>query len=112
MSGKGERIPISIEGGTGPVWSRDGRELFYRAGDDLMSVQVKTMPSPPGLVLGERRKVIDVSAYDPGYFHDFDVSADGQKFLLIRTDPASRPVRLDVILNWFDELKKKVGTGR
>ena len=95
MSGKGDRVTVSIEGDNGPVWSRDGRELFYRAGDDLMSVDVRMTPS---LVLGERRKLLDLSAYDPAYFHEFDVSADGQKFLLIRTDAASRPERPGVIL--------------
>ncbi len=45
-----------------------------------------------------------------GYFHEFDVSADGQRFLLIRTDAASRPVRLDLVLNWMDELKRLVPT--
>jgi len=107
MSGKGERIAVSVDGGTGPVWSRDGRELFYRSGDDLVSVQV--VGTVPALVLGERRTLMDLSPYEPGYFHEFDVSADGQRFLLIRSDPSSRPVRLDVIINWFDELTRKVG---
>jgi Tol biopolymer transport system component len=105
-SGKGERVSISLEGGTGPVWSRDGKELFYRAGDDLISVAVQTSGA---LVLGARHKVLDLSGFDPGAFHEFDVSADGKRFLLIRTEPASRPMRLDIILNWFDELKRKVG---
>jgi eukaryotic-like serine/threonine-protein kinase len=105
MSGKGGRVAISIEGGTGPVWSRDGRELFYRAGDDLMSVQVKTTPS---LVVGERRKLLDMAAYDSGYFHEFDVSADGQRFLLMQTEPDARPTRLNVVLNWSEELKQRV----
>ena len=38
------------------------------------------------LVLGERTKLLDLSEYDSGYFHEFDVSADGQRFLVIRTD--------------------------
>jgi dipeptidyl aminopeptidase/acylaminoacyl peptidase len=105
-SGKGGRVSISLEGGTGPVWSRDGKELFYRAGDDLMSVAVQTSGA---LVLGARHKVLDLSGYDTGAFREFDVSADGQRFLLIRTDPDSRPVRLDIILNWFDELRRLTG---
>jgi serine/threonine-protein kinase len=105
LDGRGQRVTISIDGGTAPVWSRDGRELFYRAGDDLMSVQVTMTPK---LALGERRKLLDLSPYDAGYFHDFDVAADG-RFLLIRTEPASRPTRLDVILNWTEELGRKVG---
>ena len=104
-SGRGDRVAVSIDGGSGPVWSRDGRELFYRDGDDLISVRVQTTS---GLVLGERTKLLDLSEYDSGYLHEFDVSADGQRFLVIRTDRESRPTRLDVILNWFDELERKV----
>jgi eukaryotic-like serine/threonine-protein kinase len=104
-SGQGERVAVSINGGSGPVWSRDGRELFYRAGDDLISVRVETKGA---LVLGERKTLLDLSPYDSGYLHEFDVSADGERFLLIRTEPESRPTRLDVILNWFDELRNKV----
>jgi dipeptidyl aminopeptidase/acylaminoacyl peptidase len=105
LFGKGDRVPISLGPGTGPVWSRDGRELFYRGGDDLISVDVRTAPT---LVLGQRRKLLDLSAYDPAYFHEFDVSADGQRFLLIRTEPTSRPVRLNVMLNWVETLKTKL----
>ena len=58
LSGPGERTTVSVDGGTGPVWSRDGRELFYRSGDYLMSAEVKSM-SP--LVLGARTRLMDVS---------------------------------------------------
>ncbi len=103
ISGSGDRVAVSIDGGSGPVWSRDGRELFYRAGDDLVSVEVRSL-SP--LVLGDRKKLLDVSAFEPAYFHDFDVSADGQRFLFIRAEPDARPTRVDVIVNWFSELTK------
>jgi Tol biopolymer transport system component len=105
FSGTGERATVSTGGGTGPVWSRDGRELFYRTGDDLVSVDVR---STNPLVLGARRKLLDVSAFEPGYFHDFDVSADGQRFLFIRAEPDARPTRIDVIVNWFPELARLV----
>jgi eukaryotic-like serine/threonine-protein kinase len=104
-SGKGPRVQISLDGGTGPLWSRDGRELFYRVGGDLVSVDVQTTGA---LVVGARHKVLDVSEYDAGFLHEFDVSADGKRFLLIQTDADARPTRLDVILNWFGELKRKV----
>ena len=106
MSGKGERTFVSINGGSSPVWSRDGKELFYRAGDALMSVTVNTTGA---LTLGERRRLIDLSGYDSGDFRDFDVSVDGQRFLLIYTDPALRPTRLDIIVNWVEELRAKMG---
>jgi eukaryotic-like serine/threonine-protein kinase len=107
-SGTGERIAISLEGGDGPLWSRDGKELFYRAEDDLISVSVQTAGA---LVLGSRHKVLNLAGFDAGAFRNFDVSADGQRFLLIRTDPASRPVRIDIVLNWFDDLRRLTGAG-
>jgi hypothetical protein len=42
------------------------------------------------------------------YFHEFDVSADGQRFLFIRSAPEARPTRLDVIVNWKPELARLV----
>jgi len=105
LSGSGDRVTVSSDGGAGPAWSRDGRELFYRDGDDLISVEVlSTTP----LKLGARRKLFDVSAYEPGYFHDFDVSPDGQRFLFIRAEPGTRPTHLEVILNWLPELRRRM----
>ncbi len=41
----GSRVRISTDGGTEPVWRRDGRELFYRSRDRMMSVSIQTEPS-------------------------------------------------------------------
>ena len=105
MNGKGERVAISIDGGTGPVRLRDGRELFYRAGDDLMSVQVKTTPT---LAIGERRKLLISLRTTRATTTSSTCPPDGQRFLLIRTETEPRPTRLNVILNWFAELKQRV----
>jgi Tol biopolymer transport system component len=105
LSGEGERVMVSVDGGTGPVWSRDGKELFYRSGDFLMSAQVTSM-SP--LAIGERRKLLDVSAFESMYFVEFDVSADGRRFLFIKSASEARPTRLDVIVNWAAELARTV----
>ena len=43
--GPGGRVSVSLLGGTEPAWSRDGRELFYRAGDSLMAAMVTLAPS-------------------------------------------------------------------
>ena len=42
--GPGEKVTISAEGGNEPVWSRNGRELFYRSGDAMMAVDIVTGP--------------------------------------------------------------------
>jgi eukaryotic-like serine/threonine-protein kinase len=106
IGGKGAPVMASIDGGTSPMWSRDGTELFYRAGEALMSVSVNTRA---GLVLGERRRLLDIAAFDIGFHHDFAASPDGKRFVFIRTEPDSQPTRLNVIVNWFEELKAKAG---
>jgi hypothetical protein len=107
LSGQGDRVVVSTDGGTGPVWSRDGKELFYRNGDDLVSVAVlSTTP----LQLGARHRVLDVSGFESQYvlFREMEPSPDGQRFLYIRSEPDARPMRLNVILNWLPELRRKV----
>ena len=105
VSGGGERVMVSLNGGTGPAWSRDGKELFYRAGDFLMGAQVTSM-SP--LTIGERRTLVDISGFESMNFHDFHVSADGKQFLFLRSASEARPTRLDVIVNWGAELGRLV----
>jgi hypothetical protein len=100
------RKRISTSGGIVPNWSPDGKELFYVAGDgQMMSVAVKTSGtefeySPPK-ALFKTRMLADASV-----FHEFDVSLDGQRFLIgtLIGDPKAPPPT--VILNWTAELKK------
>jgi serine/threonine-protein kinase len=107
--GPGPRSQVSTEGGTEPVWNPSGRELFYRNGDKLMAVDVATQPafsaSTPRLLF-EGDYLVDLGNV-PGY----DVSLDGQRFLMaIPTAPAS-DTQIHVVLNWFEELKRRVPPG-
>ena len=104
------RWQISTRGGRLPLWSPDGRELFYLAPDRrLMAVPVEIDESfTPGTpeVLFEK-KVSVVAAGRP-----YDVSPDGRRFLLIQRpemgDGTSEVVSLRIVLNWFEELKERV----
>jgi len=60
-------------------------------------------------VLGERRRLLDIAAFEIGFHHDFAASPDGKRFVFFRTEPDSQPTRLNVIVNWFEELKAKAG---
>ncbi|MGH9753539.1 MAG: protein kinase domain-containing protein, partial [Blastocatellia bacterium] len=101
----GRKVLVSKGGGSLPRWRRDGRELYYVATDDkLMAVPVETSanfaPRAP------------VALFDLGSYglrsirYLYDVSADGQKFLVIRPKEDSSSRALTVAQNWTELLKK------
>jgi eukaryotic-like serine/threonine-protein kinase len=99
------RTQISTNGGMEPVWSRDGRELFYLNGDAMMAVEIRTSPAfsagAPRLLF-EGRYVPS-----PNGVASYDVSADGRRFLRVQPihpDPLMNQIQ--VTLNWFEELKR------
>jgi serine/threonine protein kinase len=89
---------ISTGGGMNPHWRRDGREVFYRTGDGkMMAVEVSTGPT---LEPGVPRPLFDLPA---SQYDDFDVTADGQRFLMFtRVEGSSSAI---VVSNWMKELK-------
>jgi len=98
--------PVSTQGGTHPQWNPNGRELFYRDGNKMMAVDVSATGSTLSLsdphLLFEQRYAFG-SAQTVA---DFDVTKDGQRFLMVKNDSAG--ARLNVVLNWFEELKQRV----
>lgn len=111
--GPGGKWQISTDGGNEPVWNRNGRELFYRSGDKMMAVDITTEPS---LSAGKPKMLFEgpyVSApSDPS--PEFDVSPDGQRFLMLKpvTQEQAAPTQINVVLNWTEELKRLVPTGK
>jgi Tol biopolymer transport system component/tRNA A-37 threonylcarbamoyl transferase component Bud32 len=110
--GPGGKWQISTEGGTEPAWNRNGRELFYRSGNKMMAVDIATQP---GFAAGTPRMLFE-GRYELAPFPstNYDVSPDGQRFLMLKpTDQAqAAPTQINVVLNWFEELKQKVPTGK
>ncbi len=100
---------VSEEGGAQPVWSADGKELFYRSSsaDKMMVVEVQTEPSfsvGKPQVLFEGSYVYSQFASGRQYY---DISLDGQQFVMIKE---ARQAQINVVLNWFEELKRLVPT--
>jgi hypothetical protein len=98
-----------VEGGTEPVWNPNGRELFYRSGNKMMAVDTGSGTSS-GLTAGKPRMLFELP-YLPTA--NYDVSRDGQRFLMLKpTEQAqAAPTQINVVLNWFEELKQKVPVG-
>jgi len=107
---KGRR-QVSAGGGGNPLWSPDGRELFYRCGDAVMAVSVKT-----GTAFGiDIPKTLFNGTYVAagGVVNVWDISPDGKRFLMIKppgaaTSAKGGPRKINIVLNWLEELRQRV----
>ncbi len=112
--GAGGKSQISAEGGTEPMWNPNGRELFYRSGEKMMAVEIATQPN----LSAGKPKVLFTGQYQPSPnpvpTANYDVSRDGQRFLMIKPSGQGQaaPTQINVVLNWFEELKEKVPAGK
>jgi hypothetical protein len=95
------RWQISSGGGWGPVWR--GSEIFYREGD---SIRAATVTVGARVSVTARRTLFDDSRYR-GIGATFDVAHDGPRLLMLRN--VERPASLVVVVNWFEELRARLG---
>jgi serine/threonine-protein kinase len=103
--GPGGKVTVSTDGGSEACWSRDGKELFYRrGGSQVLSVPVTTEAA---FTAGKPRVLFE-GDYGFGSFGDahYDVSPDGKTFAMVETGDANAPTRIDVVVNWGEELKR------
>ena len=103
----GGKWPVSTNGGTEPHWRRDGKELYYLSADSrMMAAGVTTTPAFN--LIGNPKPLLTAPVLGSGATR-YDVTADGQKFLVdaASTDAgASRRSVITVVLNWPTLLKK------
>ena len=101
------RSQVSTGGGASPLWSHDGTELFYwREPGTLTVVPVELGES---FASGTPEVLIQGDYLSPTLGTNYDVSSDGARFLMIKNKPdaETRP-QVNVILNFFEELKERV----
>ncbi len=106
--GPGGKWQISTEGGTEPVWNPKGRELFYRSGQKMMAADYTEQPE----FSAGKPKMLFEGPYvpSPRSLSDYDVSPDGQRFLMLK-NAEQKPGEISVVLNWTEELKQKTPAG-
>jgi len=97
---------VSTGGGSEPRWSSDGRELFYKSANQLMSVAVTTAPT---LTLGTPQRLFSVAGYRGARNRQqYDVTPDGQRFLMIKLLETGTPPEAVYVEQWFTELRAKL----
>jgi serine/threonine-protein kinase len=100
--GLGVVAQVSANGGTEPVWAPSGREIFFREGDKMMVADVTTTPafsvSRPRVLFEGR---YEVSFLVPGA-RIYDVAADGQRFLMLKSSTSAASRQLGVVVKWFE----------
>ena len=101
----GARLQVSVEGGEHPRWTRGGKELLFLSSEGVLAVGIETAgglePGKPRMLFPFRPPLPQLEG---AYRSHYDVSSDGERFLLVEggDDPASH--RLQVVLNWGEEL--------
>ena len=105
---EGTERRVSEGGGAGPVWSPDGSELYYRGSGSIM---VASTPLGPGFVPGRPRPLFPMERFRfSGNASAFDIHPDGDQFIMVTVGdpPPPFPSQINVVLNWFEELKARV----
>ena len=108
ISGFKRQVSTSAAGGFEPLWRRDGKELFYLAGNNtLMAVDVTSTSSaidvgPPKPLFPTRIRLLEIQV---GARH-YGVSSDGQRFLVANATEEARSTPITVVLNWMSALAK------
>jgi len=115
--GPGPKIQVSNNGGTDPVWKRNGGELYYRNGDSMMAVPVSTAATfkagrPQELWKGPYSHGMSSSCGAPGATSsNYDVTADGNRFLMIKDEDRDRVTSKEIVVvqGWADEVRRLSG---
>jgi serine/threonine-protein kinase len=118
--GPGRRWQVSTNGGREPLWSRDGRDLFYReagamAVGKLRKMMVVPVRTQPTFEAGSPRVLFE-GRYMEGRLGppEYDVTPDGQRFVMVQLPEEEEPVHRELVYvpDFFDELKAKVRAAR
>ncbi len=106
LSGEGGKVLVSQNGGTEPVWSRDGRELFFRSlGPDEPQLVSAAISTTPGFRVISRTPLFKVDDYEGAAPHaNYDVMPDGQSFIMVRLGRLSEFVYMQ---NWTAMLQQQ-----
>ena len=105
--GPGEKVQVSTDGGTYPVWSRDGRRLIYESSDTLWAVDVTASPT---FHIGRAHVLYQGNIWNDAAGPNYALSPDGKRFVVVERGKESSESSINVVLNWNQELLRLTGS--
>ena len=99
--GPGGAVVLSTDGGTEPVWSQTGGELFFRSGDKMMAIPIRQKPA---FDFGDPELLFEGSFRRANNSWSYDVTSDGQRFVMVPLASEADTAQIHVVLNWIQEL--------
>ena len=109
----GDEYEITRDTGVFPVWSPDGSELFYRPTGTINTLKMVGISTEPA-VRFRGEQVLPIRDFIvTGSYRDYDITPDGEKFIVVMPalqegSEAPNTYHINVVLNWFEELKERV----
>ncbi|MFL5481981.1 MAG: protein kinase domain-containing protein [Gemmatimonadaceae bacterium] len=107
MPGPGRQLQISTDGGMEPLWSPKRRELFYRGSGKIILARITNLETSPSVT---REDLFDDVYVSVPVHSMYGVSPDGTT--LVFSKPAGGETKTVVVLNWLDEVRRKLAAAR
>jgi serine/threonine protein kinase/Tol biopolymer transport system component len=96
----GSRWQVSTDGGTEPLWAKNGKELFYRGSNRFFSASIETEPT---FKVGTREALFEDVYWNSAVHTLYDIHPDGKRFVMVKG--LQQRSELIVVQNWFEELR-------
>jgi hypothetical protein len=107
MPGPGGRYQVSTDGGVTPVWSPDGRRLYY---GHTGRIEAATLTFSPAFAVTARETIFETGSAAPPAHANYDITPDGKRFVMLK--PTGADAQLIVVHDWKYELRERTANVR
>ena len=114
MSKPSKGVSITSDGGIAPIWAPGDHTLYYWNLEWTKLMAIEVLALEPEIKVGKPHEMFTFPTFGITWVRSYDISRDGSRFLIIGRSE-SKPfevTRLNLVQNWFEELKRLCPTGK